>query len=393
MSEDYLKAVEDQAREVDGQAESGDHRQRFRFLQAGELLSEPKPINWLIKNRLEAKSLSLTFGEPGSMKSFVEIDKGFCIGSGKPWHGHEIRTIGPVFYIAGEGFNGLSRRMRAWEIYYDTPLKDVPFFVSDRAAQFLDPDSANDVAVAVDEMRKIHGDPVLVIIDTLNRNFGPGDENSTKDMTTFIAIIDAKLRTRYGCAVSIIHHSGLSATDRARGASALKAALDWEYKLQVNPNGTRTMSTTKCKDFKEPPPISFRIEPVTLSGWADPDTGEELTSLVLVQTEEIRKREDKSLTGAKKIAFAALLQAIKDSGTPPIPASNGSPVVNIDVWRAAAYRASISPAGTPEAKKMAFHRAITDLRNNDMVGTEDDFYWPNEVRSLKILKRNSVTDA
>jgi len=28
--------------------------------------------------------------------------------------------------------------------------------------------------------------PVLVVIDTVARNFGPGDENSTKDMSTFI---------------------------------------------------------------------------------------------------------------------------------------------------------------------------------------------------------------
>jgi RecA-family ATPase len=184
-----LDEFEQQVRGDDKHAESGDPRQnRFHFLQAGELLSNPKPIIWLIKNRLEAKSLSMTFGESGSMKSFVEIDKGLCIASGKSWHDHEIKTTGPVFYIAGEGFNGLSRRIRAWEIYYNIPLKDVPFFISDRAAQFLDPDGANDVAEAVDEMRKIHGDPVLVIIDTLNRNFGPGDESTTRDMTAFISV-------------------------------------------------------------------------------------------------------------------------------------------------------------------------------------------------------------
>jgi hypothetical protein len=362
MSIDYLRAVENQVREADGQAEP--RQKRFHFLQAGELLSTPKPINWLIKKRLDANSLSMTFGEPESMKSFIEIDKGLCIASGKSWHGHKIGTKGPVFYIAGEGFNGLSRRLRAWEIHYNILIKNIPFFVSDRASQLLDPDSANDVSDAVDEMCKIHGEPVLVIIDTLNRNFGPGDENSTRDMTIFISIIDAKLRTRYGCAVSIIHHSGLSAVDRARGNSALKAALDWEYKLKENPNGTRTMTTTKCKDFEKPPPISFRIEKVTLSGWTDPDTGSELTSLVLVQTEEIGKQGDKPLTGTKKIAFDCL-KALGGNG------------VNIDEWRSACYKAGISPTSSTEAKRKAFKRAASDLLNSDHVRATDDLWSIN----------------
>ena len=63
--------------------------QRFHFMQVAELLKEPRPINWLIKDRVEAGSLSLTFGEPGSMKTFEKLDEGLCISSGKNWHGHK----------------------------------------------------------------------------------------------------------------------------------------------------------------------------------------------------------------------------------------------------------------------------------------------------------------
>jgi hypothetical protein len=375
-----LEEFEEQVKISDGSAVP---RQRFHFVRADKLLSEPKPIKWLIKDRLEAGSLSLIFGEPESTKTFVALDEGLCISSEKYWHGHKIISKGPVFYIAGEGFNGITRRIRAWEIYHGISLKDVPFFVSDRAAQFLDQDSANDVVVAVDEMRKIYGDPVLVIIDTLNRNFGPGDENSTKDMTSFIAIIDEKLRMRYGCAVRILHHSGLSTADRARGATALKAALDWEYKLKSNSDGTRTMTATKCKDFEKPEPISFRIEPVTLSGWVDPDTGEELKSIVLIQTDKTRHHADKPLKGAKKIAFDSLLQVIKDSGSAAIPESGSSPVVHIDVWRLVAYQAGISRGGST-AKRVAFNRALTHFSDNDIVGSKDDYYWPKEVATSYI---------
>jgi len=258
---------------------------------------------------------------------------------------------------------------------------DIPFFVSDRAAQLLDSDNADEVVAAVEEMREKHGTtPVLIVIDTLNRNFGPGDENSTKDMTQFIAIIDEKLRMRYGCAVSIIHHSGLSTGDRARGASALKAALDFEYKMQKNADKTVTLTCTKCKDFEAPAPMTFRTEPVALTGWMDPDTGEELTSIVLVQTERVHV--SKPLSGAKKIAFDSLLRVIETAGLSPVPASNGANVAHIDAWRADAYRNGISAEGT-SAKKIAFYRAVKNLRSDCLVSMTDDFYWPNNEANLQ----------
>ena len=52
-------------------------------------------------------------------------------------------------------------------------------------------------------------------------------ENSTQDMSRFVAACDA-VRRRYGCTMLIIHHSGHGDKGRARGAIALKAALDAE---------------------------------------------------------------------------------------------------------------------------------------------------------------------
>ncbi len=43
------------------------------------------------------------------------------------------------------------------------------------------------------------GKPVLIIIDTLHRNLGPGDENSAQDIAAYVKAADA-LRLRYGAA-------------------------------------------------------------------------------------------------------------------------------------------------------------------------------------------------
>ena len=332
----------------------------FHFLSAHDLCVTPKPTAWLLKSYIDAGSLSMMFGEAGSMKTFLAIDAGLCIASDHEWHGHDVRQKGAVFYIAGEGHAGLNPRLKGWGIYHGVDLRDVPFFVSDRPAQFLDAVSAAEVVQSVDELCKMHGSPSLVIVDTLNRNFGPGDENSTSDMTRFISVIDVALRSRFRCAVLIVHHSGLSATERARGASALRAALDWEYRLQKNADGTRILTCTKAKDHAEPPAICFMPETITLDGWIDPDDGEVMTSCVLRETERTTA-DTKRLSGARKVAFDALVNIGQES-------------THIDMWRDAAYTAGVSPTSSQDAKRKAFKRAVSELRDAGLVVANGD-YW------------------
>jgi hypothetical protein len=338
-----------------------DAPRRFHFRLASSLCDTPSAAEWLIKPILDKRSLSMIFGDAGTMKSFLATDLGLSIATGKDWHDHETRQSGPVFFIAGEGFGGMPRRIKAWETYHKTDLHGVPFYVSDRPGRFLDKNGVGEIVKAVDELVKENGKPVLVIIDTLNRNFGGGDENSTADMTRFISAVDV-LRTRYQCAILIIHHSGLSATERARGASALRAALDWEYRLQKNANGIRILTCTKSKDHTEPPSLSFMPQTITIDEWIDPEDGEPMTSCVLVSTEGTTA-DKKPLTGARKVAFDTLLAV-------------GEKYVHIDTWRDAAYSSGISPSSSHEAKKKAFQRAVSGLRSSGYVDTRDDYWWP-----------------
>lgn len=118
---------------------------RFQFRSAYSLIQEPLKANWLIKPYLDVGSLAMLFGEPGSMKSFLAIDIGCCIATGREWHGYPTRRSGPVFYIAGEGFAGFSKRLRAWSLENNINLEEIPFFVSDRPTQLLDPNSTLEV--------------------------------------------------------------------------------------------------------------------------------------------------------------------------------------------------------------------------------------------------------
>lgn len=250
----------------------------FKLVRVGDLTI--KPVTFLVKGLLEAACLALIFGDPGTFKSFLAIAWACCVATGTAFMGRAVKQ-GPVIYVAGEGQNGLARRFRAWAIRNQRPLDKAPLFVSLMPAGLCDAEQARFVADAIDEITKEHGAPVLIVIDTLARNFGPGDENSTKDMTGFIASCDL-IRTKYQSTVLLVHHSGHSDKSRARGAIALKGALDAEYRTDIDDAGVIRFEATKMKDAEFPEPMAFRAAVVEL-GQLDED-GNPVTSCVLDET-------------------------------------------------------------------------------------------------------------
>lgn len=234
----------------------------FEFTRADDL--ELTEIKWVVDDYIEADSLAQVFGDPGGGKSFVAIDLACCVATGKPWHGHDVKQ-GSVFYIAGEGHNGLARRLKAWQIGNGTSLAGVPLYKSHRAAQLYD---ATEAAVVAESIKQLSAEanciPSMIVIDTLARNHG-GDENSTQDMNSFIQHLDVYLRQPWKCCVMVVHHSGVADKDRSRGSTALKGALDAEYKCQLD-SGTKTIAfeSKKMKDAEMPSPKNFQITQVDL---------------------------------------------------------------------------------------------------------------------------------
>lgn len=248
------------------------------FEQVG--LLSIKAVEWLIKGLIETGSTSLTFGDPGTYKSFLAIAWACCVASGKDFLGRVVRQ-GLVIYIAGEGQNGIVRRILAWCIRNGVDIKALPLFVSKMPAGLCDADQVKFVKSAIDDVVKEHGQPVLIVIDTLARNFGGGDENSTQDMTRFVESLDF-LRVTYDSTILIVHHTGHSNKDRSRGAMALKAALDSEFRLDVDETGVIRMECTKMKDAEIPEPMAFKTAVVELG--LNDEEGNPVTSVVLEET-------------------------------------------------------------------------------------------------------------
>lgn len=260
------------------EAQAGEPKKNL-FVRAADLLANIKPIEWLIKGLLETDALSMLFGPSNSGKSFVAVDFACCVATGAAWLGHSVRP-GPVFYVAGEGHAGLARRLAAWQKDRNVSLATADLYKSERAVLLLDKAAAEALAEDIDRRVK-QGMPVpqLVVIDTLARNFGDGDENTAADASRFIENVDTLIRKRWKCHVMVVHHSGHSA-ERARGSSAFKAAMDQE--LSVTPKGPGLiLEVTKMKDAERPAakPLTFKRVEVGV----DPETEEPIESAVLEQ--------------------------------------------------------------------------------------------------------------
>jgi hypothetical protein len=327
---------------------------RFKLTPAAELLQTPKPLSWLLRDYLLPGSCSMLVGEPAAGKSLAVIDWAACIALGRPWRGHRTAP-GLVIYLAGEGQHGIARRLKAWAVDNRADLTRASIMVSDRGAALNDPAALRDVVQAIDAAALLYGPPVLIVSDTLHRNLA-GDENSAKDTAAYFQAIDT-LRTRYGAHILTVHHSGHADSQRARGSSSLRAAVDTELLLTVTAGaGVRTLAVTKQKDGPKPAPTHFQLKEVDLP-WLT-DDGQRETSVVLMPA-SAPKQSGWQLGPAQRRALDALAQC-------------GKGEIPLESWRVKFYETST--ADSPEAKRQAFHRVRRDLVAAGVVTCRDDRY-------------------
>lgn len=257
-------------------------QRKLRIINMWKAADNVRKPDWLIKKYLEMNTLSGLFAPPANCKSMVAIDLACCVATGKHWHGYKVKQ-GGVVYIAGEGSSGLKKRNKAWKIRHNIHDDNIPLYLAEHSINGQCITDIIELCADVESVHDISQTPInLVIIDTVARNFGGGDENSAKDMGIFIKHMDF-IRHRWGCVVLLVHHTGHNDRERARGSSAFRAALDAEYIVRKDEKLVEFKST-KMKDADEPEPIHFELHSVDL-GITDED-GHPVTSAVLDLTDK-----------------------------------------------------------------------------------------------------------
>lgn len=246
------------------------------LLQAADFAAACAAQRFLVYGVLPARGLAQLFGDPSSGKTPLALSLALRVALGGDWFGHPVERPGPVAYLVGEDPTGIRDRCAA-QLAADDPsqeLADLPVYFSTRPARLVERKNREAWARQVREV--LPELPRLVVVDTQNRNFGPGNENATEDATAFVEELDA-LSRELGCLVLLVHHSGHFAKGRGRGSSVLPAALDAQF--EVRRTGTAVVAVpTKSKNWRDPEPLCGRLAVVEVG--AD-ERGRPITAITL----------------------------------------------------------------------------------------------------------------
>ena len=239
----------------------------FELISIEEMEANIKEPEWLIDKLLERETVGAIFGSPKSGKSLISLSMLLSIAAGKDWFGHTV-TKSPVVLFCGEGERSMHKRILAWAKLNEVNVTGLPFRISKRPARILDD---GDFALIIQTLRASKeemGDIGCVCIDTLQRNWGGGDENSSSDMGKFIQRVD-EIKYEFNCNVMIIHHTGhVGGGGRARGSSVLPSSVDFEFRVdkqkssEEDPTMYTTLYQTLNKEGDNLPPINFEVVPV-----------------------------------------------------------------------------------------------------------------------------------
>jgi 5S rRNA maturation endonuclease (ribonuclease M5) len=306
-------ALEAQQALVPAPAQTPGFGSSMAFVGVNEL-EQAEPPSWLMDGMLVERSLACLLAPPAGFKSFIALAWSLCIATGTPWLGKVETKPGRVAYIAGEGQAGLFPRIAAWrQMSGQTDLSR--FHVLPRAVD-MPTNQLDDLLTAIRALPEM---PSLIVLDTLARNYGPGDENSTTDMGAFVRACD-RLRVETGATVLIVHHTGKDVERGMRGSSALLGALDTLIALKRKGPCLTVVNKAplgKQKDAEEFEDIRLVARRVDVS-WR----GAPYTSLVFEADESVLADEDGAPLGsaAPSPNEAIVLKILRQAAEEGLPA-------------------------------------------------------------------------
>jgi hypothetical protein len=352
-------------------------KQRFQVTWFDDVDQSPAKEE-IVQGVLGAGEFSLFVAKPGTAKSVLVGDIGCHIAAGLDWHGRKVKQ-GLVVFFAAERKKLTERRVAAWSKKHG--VKGIPFVVVggklDLTTGLID---AKVLAATIKALEERCGrECVLIILDTVTRTFGPGDQHQSRDMQRYVQSVD-ELNRATSAHIAAIHHSPWS-DDRGKGAIDLDGAVDVSFVVNVKGAGLSkvfTLSCTGANDGEEGPVTSFRLESVVLGTDAD---GKVTTAPVVVQADVVTS-DGSNLKGNSGKALDSLERAIEQHGECPPDGSPGFPdgvvTVTRDQWRERFYvdAKGKEPSIKEGTLRSRFNRAIEELVDREeRVETAGERFW------------------
>jgi hypothetical protein len=346
---------------------------------------------FLIDGFLDRQGVAMMPGASGSGKTFLVLEMAMCIATGQQFWGMDVKP-GLVLYQAGEGKQGVTKRLDAWlQDRNVAPDESLPFkMLTKRVNLFVD-DKDTDALIAEGQAwSAFFKQPVrLVVIDTFNKAITGANEISGQDMGKVISRMERISVELECCVLSPIHKSKEGGM---RGHTSLKG--DAANVIEVNElnvrdrNGRiiRTVMLDKNKDGEKGKPLRFVLRQVVLG---DDERGKPITTCVVDRPdgdEEEYSRQGK-LSLNQVIALKALRQATEDSGEPaPHGIRAGASVrlvVKNQAWKERfikmfpSFTATEPDKREAEAKRLLGHAGKV-LLAGDYIGVDNELgiSWP-----------------
>jgi hypothetical protein len=282
---------------------------KMYLIKGSDITYEPISTDF-VQGLLTSGSFSVVYGESNCGKTFFMTDLSFHVSEGKSWRDKRVEK-GAVIYVALEGMAGLKGRIEAYRKETKETLQN--FYVMPCPFDFLD--AQGDVysfLKLLETAKQDIGDIKMIVIDTLARAIGGGDENSGQDMGMLVKHADA-IRDYTGAHICFIHHSGKDKAKGARGHSSLRAAVDTEIEISRNEGDDFSLvKVVKQRDLEKEDDTAFKLKSIEIG---ENQYFETQTSCVVefIEIDESKVKSTK-LTDMQQFVYDAIVHSIMSVG-------------------------------------------------------------------------------
>lgn len=212
---------------------------------ADALVPKPK-IGYLVDHVLQAGSLSIWYGYPGSLKSNLVLDMALAIATGQSWlparpgstdtfAGYAVVQTPVIWIDIDNGEDVIEERIKAFGTVYGADASTSFFYMPYPIIRAVSAKSMTDLTDFIFQtgLRR-----PFIILDTLLRAAKVKDENSSEMDTVMYNI--HKLAEDLKATLAMISHSNKVNTGRAgnalRGHSSIEGGVDYVFRIRREGN-------------------------------------------------------------------------------------------------------------------------------------------------------------
>lgn len=343
---------------------------------------------WLIERLLPARGLACIVGPPKSGKSYFTTDLMLSVARGALYAGRTTLD-GPVVYLTGEGVQGFKRRLIGMRQHHGIEGRGVPFFMIDNVPDLGS--EKTDLAVLLRDldaylMHNNISQPRAIVLDTLARCMGDGDENATRDMGRFVNRCGL-IERHFGCVVVVVHHTGKDKSKGSRGSNSLNGAADVTM-IVTKGDDSSSVRVDEMKDGPEGDEWKFRLVPFPLKAQQnEPRATSDATTTCIVEllsqpaaSQQRATTAEKPIRGVNGDLLKVIRRAVQEVGelnvgSVQVP-NNVRAVSRPNLRNYCTTMDWQQPPGTKEASfRGVLSRGLSTLRERSLIGFDVDWVW------------------